>query len=277
MAHLFDVDGVHFAYPGHAPSLQGVSFTVDAGERLALLGANGSGKSTVLHLLDGLYFPQQGSVTAFGSRLTEVALERPPFGPRFRQEVGFLFQNSDAQLFCATVEEELAFAPLQLHWPKAELRQRIDDTLALLEITHLRDRTPQNLSGGEKKRVALASLLIVNPAVLLLDEPTAGLDPRSQSMLLEILEQLHDEAGITLITATHDLTLLPHLADRALVLGEDHRLVADGSAHDILQNTDLLLSVNLIHTHTHRHGQTIHSHPHQHISEHEHAHESPTG
>ena len=103
-------------------------------------------------------FPQQGTITAFGQCLTEEALERPPFGPQFRKEVGFLFQHSDAQLFCATVEEELAFAPLQLRWPKAEIRQRIDDTLRLLEIAHLRERTPQNLSGGEKKRVALASL-----------------------------------------------------------------------------------------------------------------------
>ena len=157
--------------------------------------------------------------------------------------------------------------------PKADILQRIDDILSLLEITHLRDRTPQNLSGGEKKRVALASLLVVNPSVLLLDEPTAGLDPRSQSMLLEILEQLNAEAGITLITATHDLTLLPHLADRALVLGEDHTLKADGDAHEILHDTDLLLSVNLIHAHAHRHGDTIHRHPHYHITEHEHEHE----
>ena len=269
---VFNIDQVHFAYPGHDPSLCGVSFTVEPGERLAFLGANGSGKSTLLHLLDGLYFPQQGSVTAFGHCLTEEALERPPFGPQFRKDVGFLFQHSDAQLFCATVEEELAFAPLQLHWPKAEIYQRIDDTLRLLEIAHLRDRTPQNLSGGEKKRVALASLLIVNPSVLLLDEPTAGLDPRSQSMLLEILEQLHEQTGMTLITATHDLTLLPHLADRALVLSEDHRLVADDSAHAILHNTDLLLSVNLIHAHTHRHGDVVHRHPHHHITEHEHTH-----
>ena len=270
---LFIVDRVKFAYAGHDASVNDVSFAVEAGTRLALLGANGSGKSTLLHLLDGLYFPQAGAVTAFGQCLTEDALERPPFGPRFRKEVGFLFQHADAQLFCATVEEELAFAPLQLHWPKADIRQRIDDTLRLLEISHLRDRTPQNLSGGEKKRVALASLLIVNPSVLLLDEPTAGLDPRSQSMLLEILEQLHQQAGMTLITATHDLTLLPHLADRALVLSEDHRLVADGTAHDILHDTDLLLSVNLIHAHTHRHGEIVHRHPHHHITEHEHRHD----
>ena len=272
MNEVFEVSAVSFAYPGHGPSVSEVSFAVRSGERVALLGANGSGKSTLLHLLDGLFPPAAGSIAAFGQPLTEDALEHSAFGPRFRKDVGFLFQNSDAQLFCATVEEELAFGPLQLHWSAAEIRRRIDDTLTLLEIPHLRDRAPQNLSGGEKKRVALASLLVVSPAVLLLDEPTAGLDPRSQSTLLEILEQLHD-AGLTLITATHDLTLLPHLADRVLVFGEDHRLVADAPAQQVLANDQLLLAVNLIHAHTHRHGTVVHQHPHHHVIPHEHRHD----
>jgi len=272
MDNLFTIDNITFSYPGRPACLQDVSFSVRAGERVALLGANGSGKSTLLHLLDGLYFTNAGSISAFGTMLTEEGLERPPFGPRFRKEVGFLFQHSDAQLFCAGVEEELAFAPLQLRWPKEEIRRRIDDTLALLDIAHLRDRAPQTLSAGEQKRVALASLLVVSPSVLLLDEPTAGLDPRSQSILLELLESLH-AAGMTLITATHDLTLVPHLADRALVLSENHRLVADAPAMHILDDLDLLLSVNLIHAHTHRHGGLVHRHPHQHIVAHEHGHE----
>lgn len=268
---LFTIDHLSFAYPGRPPCLMDVSFRVQPGERLALLGANGSGKSTLLHLLNGLYFPTAGSITALGTVLSEEALERAPFGPRFRKEVGFLFQSSDAQLFCASVEEELAFAPLQLRLPRAEIAQRIDDTLGLLEIAHLRERAPQTLSSGEQKRVALASLLVVNPTVLLLDEPTAGLDPRSQSLLLEMLAALH-AAGMTLITATHDLTLLPHLADRVLVISEEHRLVADAPTETVLVDLDLLLAVNLIHAHTHRHGSLMHSHPHQHIVAHEHAH-----
>lgn len=245
MSTLFSVEHLNFAYPGYSQNLRDITFTVQQGERLALLGANGSGKSTLLRLLDGLYFPTSGTITVLGEELTEIALDTPPFGPHFRKEVGLLFQNSDAQLFCATVEEELAFAPLQIQLPKHEIMQRIEDTLALLNITHLRNRTPQTLSSGEKKRVALASLLTVNPSVLLLDEPTAGLDPRSQSMLLEILEQLN-AAGVTLITATHDLSLLPYLADRGLVLGENHHLAHDASITDILSAGDLLTSVNLI-------------------------------
>lgn len=271
MEALFSIDHVSFAYPGQAASLTDVSFAVCAGERVALVGANGSGKSTLLHLLDGLYFPQQGSVRAFGQTLTEAALEGTAFARQFRQEVGFLFQNSEAQLFSASVEEEIAFGPLQVGWSGGDIRQRTGDTLQLLEIPHLRSRVPQRLSSGEKKHVALASLLVMNPSVLLLDEPTAGLDPRSQSLLLDALEELH-HTGLTLVTATHDLTLLPHLADRALMLSEDHRLVADAPATEVLANTELLLSVNLIHAHRRRHGTTLHEHPHQHITGHEHLH-----
>ena len=263
LSRIYSVDNLTFAYSGEEPGLRGISFDVRQGERLALIGANGSGKSTLLHLLDGLYFPDSGSITVMGEPLTEEAVETPPFGPRFRKEVGFLFQNSDAQLFCATVEEELAFAPLQLKWPREEIERRTSDTLEMLEITHLRDRAPQALSSGEKKRVALASVLVVGPSVLLLDEPTAGLDPRSQSILLEILYSLH-EAGMTIITATHELGLLAHLADRAIVLGEDHRIASDGAVGEILENTELLLAVNLIHAHSHSHGEVIHSHPHEH-------------
>lgn len=259
MTALFTLEHVSYTYPGQ-PALHDISFTVEPGVRLALLGANGSGKSTLLHLLDGLYFPTAGHVRMWDDPLTEEALDSAPFGPRFRQHVGFLFQRTDAMLFCPTVEEELAFAPLQLRWHSDDIHRRIDDVLAMLEIAHLRDRAPQTLSAGQQKRVALAALLVLSPTVLLLDEPTAGLDPRSQAMLLDLLEMLH-AGGITLITATHDLALVPHLADRALVLGEDHRLVADGPAEAILHDTDLLLSVNLIHAHRHRHGTLEHTHP----------------
>ncbi len=268
---VFAVEGARFAYPGQPPCLDGVSFDVRRGERLALVGANGSGKSTLLHLLDGLHFPGEGRVAYLGNALTERALESAPFGPRFRPEVGFLFQSSEAQLFCPTVEDELAFGPLQMGWTQDEVLRRIEDTLLLLEISGLRGRSPAGLSAGEKKRVALASLLVLAPSVLLLDEPTAGLDPRSQSLLLEILEALHGR-GLTQVAATHDLTLLPHLADRVLVLSEEHRLVADGEPERVLADTGLLLAVNLIHAHSHRHGRLVHSHPHQHVVAHEHQH-----
>jgi len=268
---IFRLEKVSFSYPGHGLSLRDVSFSARRGERLAILGANGTGKSTLLHLMDGLYFAHGGSITAFGELLSPERLERPPFGPRFRREVGFLFQNSDAQLFCPSVEEELAFGPLQMDWTKQEVLRRISDTLDLLGIQSLRDRQPHNLSAGEKKKVALASLLVLSPSVLLLDEPTAGLDPRSQGNLLELLDELHGR-GMTLVTATHDLELLPHLADRVLVFGEDHRIAADGPTAAVLDDAELLLRVNLIHAHRHWHGGVAHSHPHQHIVTHGHDH-----
>jgi cobalt/nickel transport system ATP-binding protein len=222
-----------------------ISFQVQRGERIALLGANGSGKSTLLHLLNGLYFPSSGKIQILGKDITEDNLELTDFGPVFRKEVGFLFQNSDAQLFCPTVYDELAFGPLQLRLEHHEVKERVNSILKLLDITHLSSRSPQSLSAGQKKMAALASLLVLNPSILLMDEPSAGLDPRSQALLLDILEGLHDR-GATLITATHDLSLLPYLSDRALVLGEDHQVHADENIKTIMENEELLVRSNLI-------------------------------
>jgi cobalt/nickel transport system ATP-binding protein len=268
---IFDLRDVSFAYPGMAPALCDVTLQVRRGESVALLGANASGKSTLLQLLDGLQFPTQGTIEAFGLPLTEDALQRPDFTRLFRQRVGMMFQHSEVQLFCATVEEELAFAPLQLRLGAEEVQRRVEDTLELLEIAPLRDRSPQTLSGGERKRVALGGLLTASPQVLLLDEPTSGLDPRSQQWLLELLAQLR-EAGLTVIAASHDLELAAEIADRGIVLSEQHEVVADGPVREIVRDLDLLLQVNLIHAHAHAHGTVRHVHPHLHGLWHEHEH-----
>ena len=268
---IFEIKDVDYSYPGGRQVLDKVSFNVSAGERVALLGANASGKSTLLHLLNGLYFPDSGSVTAFGTVLTEETVETPPFSRRFRQQVGFLFQNPDAQLFSTTVEDELAFGPLQLRLNSADVEQRVSDTLSLFRIRHLRHRSPQTLSGGEKKKVALASLIACGPSVILLDEPSAGLDPRSQQWLMEFLNAL-GESGVTLIIAGHDLAFLAEVADRALILSEDHSLLCDVPIADALSDLDLLLAANLIHEHVHRHKDRIHEHPHLHYIWHDHDH-----
>lgn len=268
---IIQLADVTFGYPGQPECLSNVTFEVAPGERVALLGANGTGKSTLLHLVNGLFFAWSGRVSVLGRALSEAVVDHPPFGPQFRREVGFLFQNSDAQLFCSTVEEELAFGPLQAGLPRGDLERRIRETLDVLDIAHLRDREPQRLSAGEKKAVALASLLVIGPRVLLLDEPTAGLDPRSQSMLVDILEQLH-AGGVTLLTATHDLVLCEHVADRAVVLGEDHRVAGDRPVEAILGDLALLQSVNLVHVHAHHHGAVLHRHPHVHLTPHDHPH-----
>jgi len=268
---VFEVGGIAYSYPGGKPVLEDIGFTINRGESVAVLGANATGKSTLLHLLDGLYFAQKGQVKAFATALTEDSVETPPFSRQFRQKVGFLFQNSDAQLFCSTVDEELAFGPLQLRLPTVEVENRVDDVVRMFEIEHLRDRSPQTLSGGEKKRVALASIIACGPRVILLDEPSAGLDPRTQQWLTEFLGVLH-ESGVTLITSSHDLSFVAEISERALILSEDHRLVYDGAVREALADLDLLLSVNLIHAHVHKHNGHVHEHPHLHEAGHEHNH-----
>jgi len=268
---IFEVSDLAYSYPGGQPALEDVSFRIDEGESVTVLGANASGKSTLLHLLDGLCFATRGGVSAFGTELTEDSVEMPPFSRRFRRNVGFVFQNSDAQLFCATVEEEIAFGPLQLRLAHGEVERRVEDTLGMLGIERLRGRSPQSLSGGEKKKVALASVIACVPSVILLDEPSAGLDPRTQQWLTEFMGVLH-ESGVTLVTSSHDLSFIAEVSDRALVLSEDHRLIHDGPTERALGELDLLLSANLIHQHAHRHDGRAHAHPHLHAALHDHRH-----
>jgi cobalt/nickel transport system ATP-binding protein len=258
---VFVLDDVGYAYLERFTALDHVSFRVRRGERVALLGANGCGKSTLLKILDGLIFQDSGTFQAFGQVVTEENLEDEQFSMGFRSRVGFIFQNSDAQVFSPSVREEIAFGPLQLGWPREKVEARIQDVLRMLEIQELADRAPFQLSGGEKKRVAIASVLVMNPEVLLFDEPTAALDPRTQQWLVELIVEL-GQAGKTIVMATHDLDVLELVADRCLVFSEDHLLVAEGTPDEIMSDRDLLLRVNLIHEHDHAHGGLEHAHEH---------------
>ena len=166
------------------------------------------------------------------------------------------------------MRDEIAFGPLHLGLGQGEAQQRVDDMVRLLGLEALVERAPYKLSGGEQKKVALAAVLAIDPDVLLIDEPMSGLDPRTRQWLLEFLEALH-EAGKTLVVATHELAELERLADRVVILGEDHRLAAAGPVGGMLSDRALLLSVNLIHEHTHVHGALVHSHPHAHPPGHE--------
>jgi cobalt/nickel transport system ATP-binding protein len=245
---IFRVDQVSFAYEGKQAALDQVTLDVQAGESLAILGANGSGKSTLLKLLDGLYFPEQGSITAFGEPLTEQALNDEDFNYAFRRRVGLVFQDPDVQLFSPSVLDEVAFAPLQLGLSREEVSGRVEAALKALRIEKLRERAPHRLSGGEKRKVALASILSLQPQVWLLDEPTAGLDPRSQSWLVEFIQAQH-QAGKTMVTATHDLSIVELIATRIYVFDEDHHIAACGAPEEILCDHDLLHRCNLAHYH----------------------------
>jgi cobalt/nickel transport system ATP-binding protein len=253
---IFDLQNVSYAYDGAQQALEAVNLTVKAGECLAILGANGCGKSTLLKILDGLYYPTQGRLTAFGFPLTETALRDEAFNFSFRRRVGLVFQDPDVQLFSPSVLDEVAFAPLQLGLPRQEVNQRVEAALKALRIEALRQRAPHRLSGGEKRRVALASLLSLQPEVWLLDEPTSGLDPRSQSWLVDfILEQR--AAGKTVITATHDLEIARQIASCVYVFDEDHRIAASGPPEVILNDHDLLHRCNLSHYHLERVNNTL--------------------
>lgn len=274
MKVIFDLQDVSYVYNGRLKALEDINLRISQGEQVALLGANGSGKSTLLAIIDALIYPTSGKYYAFGTQVSEElfgTLKDNEFKRFFRSKVGFVFQNPDVQLFSSTVFDEIAFGPLQLDMPMEEVRKRVEELMEMLGITKLRDRAPHTLSGGEKKKVCIASVLATNPDVLLLDEPTAGLDPRSQLWLIELLNELAS-CGKTIITATHDLDIIDKISRRAVVIGENHRIAVDRDVDDVLNDVDLLLETNLIHEHMHRHGRLIHRHPHAHRDEHAHTH-----
>jgi cobalt/nickel transport system ATP-binding protein len=194
-------------------------------------------------------------------------LQNSEFAYPFRRRVGLVFQNPDVQLFSPTVFDEVAFGPLQLQWPKEKVRAAVKEILEVMKITHLKDRSPHHLSMGEKKRVTLASVLVLDPEVLLFDEPTAALDPKSASQVIDFLIGLRGGPK-TVVTTSHDLDIVEDIADECFVF-QTGRVVAAGAPAEILRQTSLLEQTNLIHTHRHIHasGET-HSHPHLHPHKH---------
>jgi len=274
MDTVFDLRNISYSYVGKIDALKDISLKVGHAEQISIIGSNGSGKSTLLAILNGLIYPTSGEFYAFDNEIIEEVFDSVKdneFRSFFRTKVGFVFQNSDIQLFSPTVFEEIAFGPLQLNVTPEEVKKRVEDVLEMIEIAKLRDRSPHTLSGGEKKKVCLATVLVNNPDVLLLDEPSAGLDPRTQLWLVELLQEL-GRAGKTIITATHDLEIVEQISKRAIVMGEDHGIKVDGLAEDVLDDFELLLAANLIHEHMHLHGKLVHEHLHGHKEEHEHGH-----
>jgi len=271
MDTIFDLKNVCYSYVGKIDALKDVTLKINRGEQVTIIGTNGSGKSTLLAILDGLVYPSSGEFYAFDNLISEEAFDAiadNEFRSYFRTKVGFVFQNSDVQLFSPTVFEEIAFGPMQLGLTPSEVRGRVNEVMDMLQIGKLRDRSPHTLSGAEKKKVCIATVLVNNPDVLLLDEPSAGLDPRTQLWLIELLQEL-GQAGKTVITATHDLEIIDQISSRAIVMGEDHRVKVDGDAEVVLSDFELLLSTNLVHEHSHLHGKLVHEHLHVHGTAHE--------
>ncbi|MBQ1549970.1 MAG: ABC transporter ATP-binding protein [Clostridia bacterium] len=219
---MFSLDNVCFAYEGHI-ALRYITLDVARGETVVLQGSNGCGKSTLLKLLNGLVYAEEGTYKFDGDVIDEKSLKDNVFSKRFHQRVGFIFQNSDVQLFCGNVEEEISFGPRQMGLSEEEVKRRTDDVIGLLGIEDLRERAPYHLSGGEKRKVAIACILSMNPEALVLDEPLAGLDRKTQEWLVGFLLDLK-RAGKTLIVSTHNDELAHTLADRLVVIGDDHSI-----------------------------------------------------
>ena len=227
--HLVEVKDLEYAYPDGTPVLRGVSFRITHGESVALIGANGAGKSTLLLQLNGCLVPQAGTV-----RIGDLPLNKETLS-HVRRTVGLVFQDPDDQLFMPLVYDDVAFGPLNLGLPVEEVEERVNQALATVGALHLKDRPPYRLSGGEKRAVAIAAVLSMSPDILVMDEPTSSLDPKTRRQLIELLKTFHH----TLIIATHDLDMVLDLCDRTIIL-QAGQVVADGPTRDLLQDDDLL-------------------------------------
>jgi len=269
MNNVIALENVSYRYYSKVLALNDINLQVNKGEIFCIMGQNGSGKSTLLNIINGLILPESGHVAFNGTPLTKASLEDKVFNTHLRQSMGYIFQNPDVQLFCPTVFDELLFGPLQMNMPLEKAVERGEAMLEALGIEELKDRPVYMLSGGEKKRVAIAAVLTLNPDILLIDEPLSDLDPKTQTFFTELLLELN-RAGKTIVFATHHLDLIDHLQPRMAVLGADHRIQKTGTAHDILTDKAFLVSVNLIHEHMHKHGEKTHSHFHSHYIFHEH-------
>jgi cobalt/nickel transport system ATP-binding protein len=226
-------------------ALNNINLEIKPGEAVALMGANGCGKSTLLKLINGIISPERGSYRFDGEEITHKKLQDNKFSKQLHQRIGFVFQNSDTQLFCSSVFEEIAFGPRQMGLDELEVTKRVKDCLKLLNIENFESRIPYHLSGGEKRKVAIACVMSLNPDVLVLDEPMNGLDPKTQRWLVEFLVKLN-KAGKTLIISTHNLELVHEISTRAILFNEEHTIVADMSTKELLKDINLLKKVNLV-------------------------------
>ena len=213
---MIEINDISYSYYKDAV-LEHFSLNIKEGESIAICGDNGSGKSTLLKIINGLIFPQKGSYKFEGVEITEKQMEISQYSKQFHQKIGFVWQNPDTQLFCSSVEEELAFGPMQMGLPDEEIKKRVIDTLELLNLSKLKNRPPYYLSGGEKKKTAIASILTMNPSVWTLDEPLSSLDRKTREWLIEFLQALK-KAGKTIIFSSHESSLVELLADRTVCI-----------------------------------------------------------
>ena len=240
---MIKIEDAFFKYKNNEV-LKDINVNIEQGESIALIGANGSGKSTFLKLLNGVVFPTKGNYYFNDVKICKDELEKGNFSKKFHKKVGFVFQNSDAQLFCSSVYEEIAFGPRQMGMDEDEVNKRVNDCLELLNVKDLENREPYNISGGEKKRVAIAAVLALNPEVLVLDEPMSGIDPKGKKFLNDLFVKLN-KAGKTIICSTHDFEYVNGLFKRVLVFSEDHHIIRDDDYNKVMEDTEFLVKYNI--------------------------------
>lgn len=233
---ILEIKDLCYTYPDHTNALDKVSLSIEKQGRIAILGANGSGKSTLLQHLNGLLLPQVGTVTVMNRRVSKEHLHE------IRKMVGIVFDNPDEQLFSASVYEDIAFGPRNLGYGEDQVQQQVERVMALVDIQHLRHRPPYNLSLGQKKKVAIAGVLAMEPAIMVFDEPFSGLDPCSLQQFIELLDRLYS-LGHTLLITTHDVDLAYGWADEFILLQEGS-VLAQGS-RELLESQELMRKVKL--------------------------------
>ena len=237
---LFRVENLTHQYSDGTLALKDISLTVDKGERIALLGTNGSGKTTLLNHFNGILKPTAGNIHFEDKPLkydTKSLLN-------LRKKVGFVFQDPNDQLFAPTVKQDVAFGPLNLGYTIETVKKLVDEALTTVGMTEYANKPPHFLSGGQKKRVALAGVLAMQPEVIIMDEPTSSLDPIATSDILHLLLQLNKEKSISLVLATHDVDIVPLFADKLYILNKG-KIVSEGTPKTSFSNTELIRKVNL--------------------------------
>jgi cobalt/nickel transport system ATP-binding protein len=230
--YIVSVNDVKFSYPTGITAINGVTFNITQGERVALLGPNGSGKSTLILLIAGLLTPNSGDITVFNEKTGTKNFQKT------RSRIGIVFQDPDDQLFTPSVIEDIEYGPKNLNIPDKDIKTQSTHILQKMDIQHLKNRPPHRLSFGEKKKVSLATALILKPDLLILDEPTANLDLTSRRKLINTLNELN-KTGTTIIISTHDAEAIPELADRIIIINNGTK-IDEGKTSDILQNKNIL-------------------------------------
>lgn len=240
MDFIMETREVSFLYPDGMRALNKVNIQIRKGQTTAILGGNGAGKSTLFKCLNGILKPTEGKVFF---KENEIVYKRQHI-QNLRKSVGIVFQDPDRQLFSANVYQDISFGAMNLKLPEDEVRRRVEFAMKMTGVETLKDKPTHCLSFGQKKRVAIAGVLVMNPEVLILDEPTAGLDPKGVSEIFKLLKKMQNELNVSVIIATHDIDIVPLYCDYSYVL-DNGEIVLHGSPKDVFEQADILRNVNL--------------------------------